>query len=76
MRGGKRLAGGNNKKPDMSQFSKWMIADIRPLLWIVTLAALLWPPTASGLDIPALCRGSPPWWASRGPHMELSASFT
>lgn len=77
MRGGKRLAGGNNKKPDMSQFSKWMIADIRPLLWIVTLGGLaLAAYCVPGLDIPALCRGSPPWWASRGPHMELSASFT
>lgn len=25
----------------MSQFSKWMIADIRPLLWIVTLGGFL-----------------------------------
>ena len=25
------------KRPDLSQFSKWMIADIRPLLWIVTI---------------------------------------
>lgn len=25
----------------MSQFSKWMIADIRPLLWIVTVGGLL-----------------------------------
>lgn len=34
MDGGKRLAGGKSrKKPDLSQFSKWMIADIRPLLW-------------------------------------------
>lgn len=57
MRGGKRLAGGNNKKPDMSQFSKWMIADIRPLLWIVTLG---------GLALAAYCvrvgyTGSLPW---------------
>lgn len=42
MGGGKRLAGGKSrKKPDMSQFSKWMIADIRPLLWIVTLGGFL-----------------------------------
>ena len=42
MGGGKRLAGGKSrKKPDMSQFSKWMIADTRPLLWIVTLGGFL-----------------------------------
>ena len=42
MDGGKRLAGGKSrKKPDLSQFSKWMIADIRPLLWIVTVGGLL-----------------------------------
>ena len=39
---GKRLAGGKSrKKPYLSQFSKWMIADIRPLLWIVTVGGLL-----------------------------------
>lgn len=39
---GKRLAGGKSrKKPDLSQFSKWMVADIRPLLWIVTIGGLL-----------------------------------
>lgn len=41
----------------MSQFSKWMIADIRPLLWIVTLG---------GLSLAAYCihtgyTGSLPW---------------
>ena len=42
MNGGKRLAGSKTaKKPDLSQFSKWMIADIRPLLWIVTVGGLL-----------------------------------
>ena len=41
MGGGKRLAGGKSRrKPDLSQFSKWMIADIRPLLWIVTVGGL------------------------------------
>ena len=29
------------QKPDLSQFSKWMIADIRPLLWIVTIGGFL-----------------------------------
>lgn len=68
MRGGKRLAGGNNKKPDMSQFSKWMIADIRPLLWIVTLGGLAlaaycvpgWIYRLSAVD---LRHGGPPWSA-------------
>ena len=42
MSGGKRLAGSKTaKKPDLSQFSKWMIADIRPLLWVVTVGGLL-----------------------------------
>ena len=42
MAGGKHLAKSNGRgKPDMSQFSKWMIADIRPLLWIVTVGGLL-----------------------------------
>ena len=42
MGSGKRLAGGGSrKKPEMSQFSKWMVADIRPLLWIVTVGGLL-----------------------------------
>ena len=42
MGSGKRLAGGKSrKKPEMSQFSKWMVADIRPLLWIVTVGGLL-----------------------------------
>ena len=41
MSGGKRLAGGKSRrKPDLSQFYKWMIADIRPLLWIVTVGGL------------------------------------
>lgn len=39
---GKRLAGsGSRKRPDISQFSKWIVADIRPLLWIVTVGGLL-----------------------------------
>lgn len=38
MEGGKRVAGsGKQRKPDMSQFSKWIVADIRPLLWFVTV---------------------------------------
>lgn len=58
MGGGKRLAGGKNRrKPDLLQFSKWMIADIRPLLWIVTVG---------GLALAAYCvrvgfTGSLPW---------------
>ena len=28
-------------KPRQQEFSKWMIADIRPLLWIVTVGGLL-----------------------------------
>ena len=58
MSGGKRLAGGKSRRrPDLSQFSKWMIADIRPLLWIVTVG---------GLALAAYCvrvgyTGSLPW---------------
>ena len=58
MEGGKRIArSGKQRKPDMSQFSKWMIADIRPLLWVVTLG---------GLSLAAYCirtgyTGSLPW---------------
>lgn len=33
--------GRSGRKPDLSQFSKWMIADIRPLLWIVTIGGFL-----------------------------------
>ena len=40
MDGGKRVAG-SKKKPDLSQFSKWIIADVRPLLWIVTVGGML-----------------------------------
>lgn len=25
------------QKPDMTQFSKWIVADVRPLLWVVTI---------------------------------------
>lgn len=24
-------------KPDLTQFSKWVVADVRPLLWVVTI---------------------------------------
>ena len=38
MKSKKSKSGGKTgRKPDLSQFSKWMIADIRPLLWIVTI---------------------------------------
>lgn len=38
MEGGKRIAGSSKQgNPDMSQFSKWIVADIRPLLWFVTV---------------------------------------
>lgn len=36
-----RTGGKSGRKPDLSQFSKWMIADIRPLLWIVTIGGFL-----------------------------------
>lgn len=36
-----RTGGKTGRKPDLSQFSKWMIADIRPLLWIVTIGGFL-----------------------------------
>lgn len=42
MESGKRLAGGKKrKKPDLSQFSKWVVADVRPLLWVVTVGGFL-----------------------------------
>lgn len=42
METGKRVAAsGRSKKPDMSQFSKWIVADIRPLLWFVTIAGFV-----------------------------------
>ena len=54
MSGGKRLAGSKTaKKPDLSQFSKWMIADcIRvgytgSLPWISAMVGLPW--TAHGV---------------------------
>lgn len=28
-------------KPNLDQFSKWMVADIRPLLWVVTIGGFL-----------------------------------
>ena len=28
-------------KPSLDQFSKWMVADIRPLLWVVTIGGFL-----------------------------------
>ena len=36
-----RTRGKAGRKPDLSQFSKWMIADIRPLLWVVTVGGFL-----------------------------------
>lgn len=38
-----RGAGGTKRtgKPNMNQFSKWVVADVRPLLWIVTIGGLL-----------------------------------
>lgn len=42
MEGEMRVAGnGKQRKPDMSQFSKWIVADIRPLLWIVTIGGFV-----------------------------------
>ena len=42
MDSGKRpTRGKDRKKPDLSQFSKWIVADIRPLLWVVTVGGLL-----------------------------------
>ena len=35
------MSGEKQTKPDISQFSKWMISDIRPLLWIVTIGGFL-----------------------------------
>ena len=29
--------GRGDGKPDLSQFSKWVVADVRPLLWVVTI---------------------------------------
>ncbi|MFR8334442.1 MAG: hypothetical protein ACLU9S_20530 [Oscillospiraceae bacterium] len=57
MGGGALRPGKSRRKPDLSQFSKWMIADIRPLLWIVTVG---------GLALAAYCvrvgfNGSLPW---------------
>ena len=58
MSGGKRLAGGKSqRKPDLSQFSKWMIADIRPLLWIVTVGGLALATYCVRVDY----TGSLPW---------------
>ena len=37
-RKGKGRGGG---KPDLGQFSKWVVADVRPLLWLVTTGGLL-----------------------------------
>ena len=28
-------------KPDLTQFSKWVVADVRPLLWVVTVGCLV-----------------------------------
>lgn len=28
-------------KPDLTQFSKWVVADVRPLLWVVTIGCLV-----------------------------------
>lgn len=30
-----------NTKPDLTQFSKWVVADVRPLLWIVTIGGFV-----------------------------------
>ena len=68
MDGGKRLAGGKSrKKPDMSQFSKWMIADIRPLLWIVTLGGFLLAFYCVYKATLVRCPGLGAWWACPGP---------
>lgn len=40
--GGSRQASSRSKsKPNTDQFSKWMIADLRPLLWVVTIGSFL-----------------------------------
>lgn len=37
----REVRGRSGGKPDLSQFSKWVVADVRPLLWLVTIGGLL-----------------------------------
>ena len=32
-----RASMSRKSKPDLTQFSKWVVADVRPLLWVVTI---------------------------------------
>jgi hypothetical protein len=53
-RKGKGRGGG---KPDLGQFSKWVVADVRPLLWLVTTGGLL----LAAYGIRTGYTGSLPW---------------
>lgn len=67
MKSKKSKSGGKTgRKPDLSQFSKWMIADIRPLLWIVTIGGFYWHFIASTRGTPALFLGSALWLVFHG----------
>ena len=35
-----RASMSRKSKPDLTQFSKWVVSDVRPLLWIVTIGGL------------------------------------
>ena len=36
-----RASMSRKSKPDLTQFSKWVVADVRPLLWVVTVGCLV-----------------------------------
>mgnify|MGYP007019930224 CR=1 FL=1 len=62
-----RASMSRKSKPDLTQFSKWVVADVRPLLWVVTIGGFALASTASTRGSPAPSPGSALWWASHGP---------
>lgn len=36
-----RASMSRKSKPDLTQFSKWVVADVRPLLWVVTIGGFV-----------------------------------
>lgn len=36
-----RASMSRKSKPDLTQFSKWVVADVRPLLWVATVGCLV-----------------------------------
>lgn len=77
MEGGKRIAGSSKQgKPDMSQFSKWIVADIRPLLWFVTVGGFALAFYCVRVGYTGALPGSAAWLGCRGLPMAWYAAST